>query len=408
MDDPISWGHALPRRRVPHSQRDLGAGIGQHPGRLGSEPRRGAGHDDPSAGQVDASEDLSRRRVDTEGGGDAINRVSGCHRATVAHDRPLDKRPSEASSSSSRETLDRPFARIVDRVAPENLIGEYLRARRELVQPEDVGLPDRDGRRRVAGLRRSEVAMLAGVSAEYYMRLEQGRDQHPSAQVLDSLARALQLDDDATTHLHRLAQAPPRRRRPRPREERVPANVVGLVESWATTPAYVQGRHTDVLAVNPLASALGPFYAVGQNLLRAAFLDPRVQDMHPDWEETTESMVAGLRATIGPDTDDPRLNELVGELSVRSDRFRRLWARHDARPKRPGPTRMDHPQIGPLELHYQRFPIPGTDGQELVTYHAEVGSRSAESLALLASLTAKSRQDQRTSAEQVSDDRGAH
>jgi hypothetical protein len=102
-------------------------------------------------------------------------------------------------------------------------------------------------------------------------------------------------------------------------------------------------------------------------------------------------MVAGLRAAIRPDTDDLRLNELVGELSVRSERFRQLWARHDARPKRPGPTRLEHPQIGPLELHYQRFPIPGTDGQELVTYHADAGTRSAESLALLASLTAKSR-----------------
>jgi transcriptional regulator with XRE-family HTH domain len=273
-------------------------------------------------------------------------------------------------------------------VTDDNLIGEYLRARRELVQPEDVGLPSADSRRRVPGLRRAEVAMLAGVSAEYYMRLEQGRDQHPSPQVLDALARALTLDEDATAHLHRLAQPRTRRRPPRPRPERVSATIAGLIDSWDTTPAYIQGRYLDVLAVNSAAAALAPFYTVGTNLLRAAFLDPRVQDMLPGWEDTTESMVAGLRATIGPDTDDPQLNELVGELSVRSTRFRSLWARHDARPKPPGPTVMDHPQVGRLELHYHRFPIPAAEGQEIVIYHAERGSRSAESLMLLASMNA--------------------
>jgi transcriptional regulator with XRE-family HTH domain len=271
----------------------------------------------------------------------------------------------------------------------ENVIGEYLRARRELVQPEDVGLPRPGARRRVPGLRRAEVAILAGVSAEYYMRLEQGRDQHPSSQVLDALARALQLDEDATAYLHRLAQPGTHRRPRRPRSERVPATVTGLIDSWDLTPAYIQGRYTNVLAVNTLAAALAPFYAVGTNLLRAAFLDPRVRDMHPGWEHTTESMVAGLRATIGPDTDDLQLNELIGELSVRSDRFRSLWARHDARPKPPGPTLMDHPQLGRLELHYHRFPIPATEGQEIVLYHAERGSRTAQSLALLASLNAE-------------------
>jgi transcriptional regulator with XRE-family HTH domain len=273
-------------------------------------------------------------------------------------------------------------------VSSENILGEYLRARRELVRPEDAGLPGPDSRRRVPGLRRAEVAMLAGVSPEYYMRLEQGRDQHPSPQVLDALARALLLDEDATEYLHRLAR-PGRQRRPRrPRPERIPPAIAGLIDSWDTTPAYVQGRYTDVLAVNALAAALAPFYAIGTNLLRAAFLDPRVQDMHPGWEHTTESMVAGLRAIIGPGTDDPRLNELIGELSVRSDRFRSLWARHDARPKPPGPTLMDHPQLGRLELHYHRFPIPAAEGQEIVVYHAGRGSRTAQSLALLASLNA--------------------
>jgi transcriptional regulator with XRE-family HTH domain len=269
-------------------------------------------------------------------------------------------------------------------VPPESLIGEYLRARRELVRPEDVGISDLGGRRRVPGLRREEVALLAGVSSDYYIRLEQGRDQHPSQQVLDALARALQLDDDATAHLHRLASPPPRRRRKRSGPERVPAGVVQLIESWSQTPAYVHGRYMNVLAANPLATAIAPYYAAGENLVRAAFLDPRVSDMYGDWEHVTKSTVASLRALVGPDVDDPRLNELVGELSVRSERFRQLWAHHDARPKRSGTTRIDHPQVGPLVLNYERLPIPDTDRQTLVVYHAAPGSAGAQALALLA------------------------
>ena len=281
-------------------------------------------------------------------------------------------------------------------MAGENLVGEYLRARRELVPPQDVGLHDLSGRRRVRGLRREEVALLAGVSSDYYVRLEQGRDQHPSPQVIDALARALQLDDDAAAHLHRLAAAPPgRRRRKAVRPEKVPAGIVQLIGSWGQTPAYVCGRYMDVLAVNPLAAALMPWYVKGENLVRAAFLDQRVRDMYGDWEHVTESTVAGLRALVGPDVDDPRLNELVGELSVRSERFRRLWARHDARPKRSGTTRIDHPLVGPVELSYERFPIPGTDRQTLGIYHAAPASASAQALALLAITTAEQRQPAR-------------
>jgi transcriptional regulator with XRE-family HTH domain len=266
----------------------------------------------------------------------------------------------------------------------ENLIGEYLRARRELVRPEDVDLRDAGSHRRVPGLRREEVAMLAGVSADYYIRLEQGRDQHPSAQVLDALARALQLDEHATAYLHRLATPPARRRRRSPRPEKVPAGILRLISTWTETPAYVYGRYMDVLAANPLATAVAPYHAVGVNLVRAAFLDPRVRDMYGDWDYVTESTVAGLRAHVGPDVDDPRLNELVGELSVRSERFRQLWARHDARPKRSGTSLLDHPQVGPLELSYEKLPIPDTNGLTLVIHHAEPGTPSAQALALLA------------------------
>jgi transcriptional regulator with XRE-family HTH domain len=273
-------------------------------------------------------------------------------------------------------------------VARENLIGEYLRARRELVDPEEVGVPNLSSRRRVPGLRREEVAMLAGVSSDYYVRLEQGRDQHPSQQVLDALARALQLDEDATAHLHRIATPPSRRRRRSPRPEKAPAGIVQLIESWGETPAYVQGRYMDVLAVNPLATALAPYYVKGENLVRAAFLDLRLRDMYEDWERIAETTVAGLRALVGPDVDDPRLNELVGELSVRSGRFRQVWARHDSRPKRSGTLRMDHPQVGQLKLSYEKLRIPDTDGQTLVAYHAEPGSPSAQALALLATTAA--------------------
>ena len=281
-------------------------------------------------------------------------------------------------------------------MARENPIGEYLRARRELVRPEDVELPDAGSHRRVPGLRREEVAMLAGVSADYYVRLEQGRDQHPSAQVLDALARALRLDDYATAHLHRLAAPPVRRRRRSPRPEKVPASILRLIASWTHTPAYVYGRYMDVLAANPLATAVAPYHAPGHNLVRAAFLDPRVRDMYGDWEYVTESTVAGLRALVGPDVDDPRLNELVGELSVRSERFRQLWARHDARPKRSGTSLLDHPQVGPLELSYEKLPIPDTNCQTLVIYHAEPGSRSAQALALLSTTAVGEREPVRS------------
>jgi transcriptional regulator with XRE-family HTH domain len=281
-------------------------------------------------------------------------------------------------------------------VPHENLIGEYLRARRELVHPEDVDIPNLDGRRRVPGLRREEVALLAGVSADYYVRLEQGRDQHPSQQVLEALARALQLDDDAAEHLRRLATPPARRRRKSPRREKVPAGIQQLIESWSQTPAYVHGRYMDVLAANPLATALFPYYVQGENLVHAAFLDPRVRDMYGDWERVTESTVAGLRALVGPDVDDPRLNELVGEVSVRSERFRQLWARHDVRPKRSGTTRIDHPLVGPLQLSYEQLPILDTDRQTLGVYHAVPGSASAQALALLASTAAGEREPARS------------
>jgi transcriptional regulator with XRE-family HTH domain len=269
-----------------------------------------------------------------------------------------------------------------------NALGEYLRARRELVSPESAGIPH-TGRRRVPGLRRDELSLLAGMSTDYYVRLEQGRDRNPSPQVLDALARALQLDAEATAHLHALAGPERHAHRSAQPPEHVPPSIRQLITGWHATPAYVQGRRLDVLAANPLAGALSPLFTPGVNLLRAAFLDPTVRTLFGDhWESLAHNGIAGLRALIGPEVDDP-LNELVGELSVRSDQFRRLWARHDIRGRISGGRRhMHHPQVGELELHYENLQISGTDGQTLIIYHADPGSRTEQALARLATLAA--------------------
>jgi transcriptional regulator with XRE-family HTH domain len=268
------------------------------------------------------------------------------------------------------------------------LLGEFLRARRDRVTPEDAGLP-RFGRRRVQGLRREELALLAGVSADYLVRLEQGRDHHPSTQVLDALARALRLDEHATAHLHALAQ-PTRARPRRKRNERAPEGIVALLASWPATPAIVHGRLMDVLAANPLAGALSAIYTPGVNLVRATFLDPGVRELYGEgWPRTAQSVVSYLHTQVGADPEDSALERLVGELSVRSEDFRRMWARHDVRPRTSGGiTTIHHPQVGQLELRYEKLAIAGGDGVTLVIYHAEPESASAQSLQLLASMAA--------------------
>lgn len=270
-------------------------------------------------------------------------------------------------------------------MADSNDLGVFLRARRELSNPADAGVPD-SGRRQVPGLRREELAMLAGISADYYTRLEQGRDQHPSVQVLDALAHALDLDDDATTHLHDLAAPLPRRRRAPRRPERVDPPVAALIRAWPSTPAYVLGRCWDVLAANPLATALHPGYTVGTNLLRTIFLDPAARDFYLDWDRLTTNAAAALRASAGTDLHDPRLAELVGELSLGSDRFRRLWARHDVRAKTHLTKRLQHPIVGELEFQFTALTVTAVPGQQLVVYHAEPDSPTAQAVALLASL----------------------
>jgi transcriptional regulator with XRE-family HTH domain len=272
-------------------------------------------------------------------------------------------------------------------MSDDNALGEYLRARRELVRPEDVGLPG-TGQRRVAGLRREEVALLAGISSDYYLRLEQGRDRNPSVQVLEALARVLLLDQEATDYLLSLAAPRPRRRR-RPRRETVPASIRQLLDVIGV-PAFVEGRYCDVLAANALAGALLPNLRVGDNRIRSLFLDPAEQAMYPDWTDISERLVASFRDLVGTDTDDPRFVELVGELSLGSERFRRLWARHDVRVRATTPIRLVHPQVGELTVLCEKLAVSGTGRQTLVAYHAEPGTSSAEKLGLLTALATPS------------------
>lgn len=264
-----------------------------------------------------------------------------------------------------------------------NALGDYLRARRELVTPKQAGIPD-IGVRRVPGLRREEVAMLAGISADYYLRLERGRDRHPSVQVLESIARVLQLDDDHLAYLLTLVADVPRQRVRRPAKETVPAGALKLLDSLAQ-PAFIEGRYFDILAANSLAKALSPRLDLGGNQLRDMFLDPAEQALYPEWEVVTECFIANLRQSVGKDVDNPRFIELVGELSLASPYFRRMWARHEVRAQRGTPMRLNHPQVGEMTLNRERLGINGADGLMLVIYHPDAGSDNAEKLALLAS-----------------------
>jgi transcriptional regulator with XRE-family HTH domain len=270
--------------------------------------------------------------------------------------------------------------------ADANALGRYLRVRRALARPDAAGVPGQ-GSRRVPGLRREEVAFLAGVSSDYYVRLEQGRDRRPSDQVLLAIARALQLDEDAIAYLLQLAQPPNPRGRRTCTPEKVSEGIRTLISSWPLTPAYVHGKYMNILAANNLATALCPFSTPGRNAILDAFTEPEMRELRPDWDVMTARAVPHLRSIAGADNGDPGLIELVGELSLRSERFRTLWARQDVKHKTTGTSLFNHPKVGPLELNYERLLIPGSGMQALVTYHAQPGSESEEHLRLLASST---------------------
>ncbi|MEV7562924.1 helix-turn-helix transcriptional regulator [Streptomyces sp. NPDC089795] len=271
-------------------------------------------------------------------------------------------------------------------------LGDFLRARRARLRPDDVGLVSY-GRRRVAGLRREEVAVLAGMNSDYYARLEQGRERGPSAQILEAIGDALRLDEAAREHLFRLAGTAPdgdRRGARRPRES-VGASLRRLLDGYTGTPAFVLNPATDLLASNALADALFSPFARRDNLARMTFLDPAARSFFVRRDRAAEAVVAALRHATGLDPHHPRLSSLTRELCGSSAEFAELWAAHSVRGKTWDTKELDHPDIGRLSLAFESFAVLGAPGQQLVIYHAEPGSPSARGLALLGSLHATRR-----------------
>ncbi|MEU9318541.1 helix-turn-helix transcriptional regulator [Streptomyces sp. NPDC048295] len=264
-------------------------------------------------------------------------------------------------------------------------LGDFLRSRRARIQPEEVGL-QAYGRRRVPGLRREEVAQLAGVSVDYYIRLEQGRGPSVSDTVLDAIARVLRLDETEHTYLRTVAR--PRARASAPAgAQRVRPGLRLLLDSLTAAPAFVLGRRMDVLAWNALGDALVGFSrmpAAERNMPRQVFLRPAARELYPDWAAVAAETVAHLRLDAGLHPDDKQLATLVGELSLRSDDFRRLWADHQVKSKTYGVKRIAHPLAGELVLPYETLAAAGDPGQCLVVYTPEPGSETAARVALLA------------------------
>lgn len=265
-------------------------------------------------------------------------------------------------------------------VSDGNELGAFLRARRELVRPEDVGLPT-GGTRRVPGLRREEVSALAGISAEYYLRLEQGRDRRPSPQVLDALARVLQLDAEGSAYLYELSRDQPARSAPLP--DAASAMELQPMLDAIATPAFVVDKYREVLAANEYAIRLSPLMRPGVNRVLAIFLDPVAQTYHPDWKTHAASLAGQLRADIGTATDDVRAQTLIGELSLKSPYFRELWARHDVARGGHELTSVHHPEVGALTLRQEKLRLEAQPDLVLVMYLAEPGTESARRLAVL-------------------------
>ncbi|GAA0898790.1 helix-turn-helix transcriptional regulator [Pseudonocardia zijingensis] len=268
-------------------------------------------------------------------------------------------------------------------------LGDFLGTRRARITPADVGLAS-TGLRRVPGLRREEVALLAGTSVDYYVRLEQGRERHPSAQVLDALAGALRLNPDERRHLFDLAGVTPRDRAAAV-PDRVDPSLLELMDSWPDNPALVYNRAYDVLASNEIADALFGGWSFSRNLMHVVFRDPRAREFYVDWDDVARNSTAGFRVGHGRAPDDPRVRQVLVELVEMSSEFRALWSRHDARGKSLERKRFHHPEVGDLTLTMQTFDVRERPGQELVVYHAERGSSSADALRLLGTLAATQR-----------------
>lgn len=277
-------------------------------------------------------------------------------------------------------------------------LADFLQARRSQLRPEDVGLRTYGERRRVPGLRREELALLAGISAPYYTRLEQGQSHNASREVLDAIANALRLDDSERAHLHALAHAP-RRGRPaaRPRAERVSPATSALLAAIEGTPAIVVGRRSDVLAWNRpghglFAGHLDPDSPDDPgrrpNMARLVFLDAHTRDLYADWPAKARAVVGNLRLTAGQYPTDPLLASLIGELTMRSQEFATMWADHRIVACDVADYEMQHPLVGTVTVTQQTLQSPQGSGPALVVATADPGSPSATALTLLAHATA--------------------
>ncbi|EFL29617.1 DNA-binding protein [Streptomyces viridochromogenes DSM 40736] len=270
-------------------------------------------------------------------------------------------------------------------------LGRYLKARRAQVRPEDVGLPAGAGLRRTPGLRREELAALAGVSVDYYIRLERGRETNPSPAVVDALGRALRLRGDAYERLHELAELASGRFSELPAcpQNTVRDSVLRMLESVRPLPAYVVSRYNRVLAANPPGRRLLPglwgWPEDQRNLTRYVFLHPVGRTLYEPWEDTVALSVAHLRAVAGADTDDPELTALVGELMLKSPQFARLWERYDVCERGGGQKSFRHPKAGPMTLTYEVMRLARTGGQRMVVYQAAPGSQDERAMLSLES-----------------------
>ena len=275
-------------------------------------------------------------------------------------------------------------------------VGEFLASRRARITPAQAGLPTWGGNRRVPGLRREEVALLAGVSIDYYTRLERGDLAGASDSVLEAIAEALQLDEAERTHLHNLArtaQAGPRRiRRSTARRSEVRPEIRRILDALTEVPAYLRNGRRDLLAANQLGQALYADLFAGTtrppNLGRYLFCDARSRTFFPDWPTVARDLVAALRIEAGKNPYDRELSDLVGELSTRSDEFATLWAAQQVRFHRSGRKSFRHPVVGELELSFEALELPADPGLSLVIYTADPGSAAADGLRLLMSWAA--------------------